>query len=171
MASAPPQNPTALPVLETPLAPAEVLARLDALARSGKLAGYRERDGGFRVDAFASPFEKVLDATITPGPPSRIAFNLRLVRKLPFAFWIITLLTIWPGVWVTDSMLRLYFDAYRIETWWWYLPLTILPIPWMWRTARRKSDAGAAAAAAEVISAIAAAVDAAHPPEAQAMPR
>lgn len=149
MSAAPEQGPAPLPRLETSLSPEQVFDRLSTLARAGKFAGYRRTPQGFAADAYAVPFEKDLLATVTPGERTRLTFALRTRRRIPVAFWVIAALTVWPGVWLTDSMLRLYISAYRIETWWWYIPLSVLPLPWAWRVAVRKS-ALAARAAAEV---------------------
>jgi hypothetical protein len=45
-------------------------------------------------------------------------------------------LTFFPGLYLTDSMLTTYFEWYRIETWWWYVPLGLLMIPVLWKQYR-----------------------------------
>ncbi|MFM9957576.1 MAG: hypothetical protein ACKVZJ_05850 [Phycisphaerales bacterium] len=142
----------ALPVLNTPLAPSEVLERLLALAKRGKLAGYAALDrhprglsgAAFRVSAFGQPYDRELIASVVGAPSggSRVEFESRLLRKLPAVMIVLTILTIQPGLWLTDSMLRLYFSWYRIETWWWYLPLVLMSLPMMWKQFK-KSEAAA----------------------------
>jgi hypothetical protein len=41
-----------------------------------------------------------------------------------------------------------------IQTWMWYLPLTVLPIPFVWKSAIKKSKASAHAHAMETIEMI-----------------
>lgn len=147
-----------LPVITCDLAPSEVLARLLALAKRGKLAGYaalgRHPRGlpgaAFRVSAFGQPYDRELIACVTPTTTqqggegqvgSRIEFESRLLRKLPAAVVVMVVLSIQPGLWLTDSMLRLYFSWYRIETWWWYLPLVLLSVPVLWKQFRRSEAA------------------------------
>lgn len=79
-------------------------------------------------------------------------------RRMPWIYALLLIATVWPGVWVTDSMLKTYFSWYTIPTWWWYLPLSVIPLPWMWRSFMHKSRAAADASAREVITDIAAAV-------------
>lgn len=162
-----------LPVLRTSLAPSEVLARLLALAKRGKLAGYQalgshptEKVGAaFRVSVFGEPYDRELIAAVVPqgagggsaGGGSVVKFESRLLRKLPAIMIIATILSIQPGMWLTDSMLKLYFSWYTIETWWWYLPLVLLSIPMLWKQFK-KSEAAAAADAAKVVGDIAAAL-------------
>lgn len=159
-----------LPVIQTPLAPSEVLARLLALAKRGKLAGYAalgshptEKSGAaFRVSVFGEPYDRELIASVVPesspgGTGSVIRFESRLLKKLPVIMVVLTVLTIQPGMWLTDSMLKLYFSWYTIQTWWWYLPLTLLSIPLLWKQFK-KSEAAAAADARKVVGDIAAAL-------------
>ncbi len=159
-----------LPVLTTTLAPSEVLDRMLALAKRGKLAGYaalpRHPRGlpgaAFRVSAFGQPYDRELIASVAPDPAgqggSRVEFESRLLRKLPAIVIVVTLLTIQPGMWLTDSMLRLYFSWYRIETWWWYLPLVALSVPMLWKQFKR-SEAAAHQDGLKVIEDIRAALE------------
>src|SRR5262245_24429089 len=145
-------------VVITDVAPTEVVSRLDQLARRGKLPGFIDRGGGrFSVEAYGQPFDHELDAAATrEGERTVIRFQLRRLRKTPLIYWLIVLLTIWPGVWLTDSMLHAYFSGYHIATWMWYLPVTILPLPWMWLRAVRRSHAMAQVSAGEAVKKIAA---------------
>jgi hypothetical protein len=114
------------------------LQTLESLARRGKLPGYRAlSDSSFRVDAFGNPFDADLIATITSTDPLELRFTLRVRRMFPLVFALVTLLTIWPGVLITDSLIPGEWG------WWptayWYLPLTILPIPLIVRSLRKKT--------------------------------
>jgi len=158
-----------LPELRTALVPSEVLARLLALAKRGKLSGYealgahptRSAGAAFKVSARGEPYDRELIASVVPdvggGGGSVIRFESRLLKRLPAVVIVLTALSIQPGLWLTDSMLRLYFPWYRIETWWWYLPLVLLSVPMLWKQ-YRKSEAAASAEAARVAADIAAAL-------------
>lgn len=154
------QNSNELPSVECKLPPAEVMERARQLSRRGKLPGFAQTSAtGFRADAFATPFEYTLTCTIeAAGDGSRLRFRATMNRRMPWVYALVLLATVWPGVWVTDSMLRTYFSWYTIETWWWYLPITVLPLPWMWSSFLRKSRAGADSSARELIAVIASGV-------------
>lgn len=66
-------------------------------------------------------------------------------------FGVILVLTVWPGVWLTDSMIRSYFTSYDYKTWMWYLPLTAPFVPWMMWSAWRRSRASALEEAVRLI--------------------
>lgn len=164
-----PPQPASLPgSLTTPLTPQAAMARLDAAARRGQLAGFTPSTDGrsFKVEAFAEPFDHELLATwsdptsgsVTPGH-AHLKFTLLMLRKAPLIFWAIAIFSVWPGVWLTDSMLRMYFTSYDFPTWVWYLPLTVLPLPFMWFRSLRKSRALALASAHEAIQRLATHVD------------
>lgn len=133
-----------LPVVTTKLPPAAALERLDALALRGKLPGFVRDHGnnGFRVEVFAEPFDRVMIGRAEPAPDGSTLLRLRLRTswKMPLLFLVVTLLTIWPGVWLMDSMLRTYFPGYSMTTWLWYIPVTVLPLPWVVRGVVRKSQ-------------------------------
>jgi hypothetical protein len=64
-------------------------------------------------------------------------------------------------VWLTDSLMGVYWPAYGVWsdqmpwlTYAWYLPVTALPLPWLWRSLTRKSAAMAAESAAKVTETI-----------------
>jgi hypothetical protein len=78
---------------------------------------------------------------------------------MPILYALLLGVSIWPGIWLTDSMLRAYFSWYRIPTWWWYLPLTVPTSPWAMWVAVKKSRATGNAAGLELIQKIAAAVN------------
>lgn len=146
------------PDLATPLESAEVLRRLESLSRRGKLPGFEPGRGGvlFATAAFGEPFDHRLEARAEGAGPTTLRYSLRMLRRLPLIYTVVIALSIWPGVWLTDSMLRAYFDSYDYKTWMWYLPITVLPLPPMLVRMVRRSRAAAAEHAAELAERIAA---------------
>ncbi len=152
----------ALPQIRTPLEPALIVKRLDVLARRGKLAGFAPGRGDvlFEVACFGEPFDRVLEARAArEGTHTLVRFSTRVLARVPAIFAAVTAITVWPGVWLTDSMLTTYFSWYRIPTWWWYIPLTVVPLFWMVPRMVRKSERACRESAAHQISAISAALD------------
>lgn len=159
------------PPLEVHLTPDEVIQRLDLASRRGRLPGFEAHPPGalFKVDAWGAPFDSDLLARgTTDSKRTRLEFEVRLRRRMPLIFAVVLVCTVWPGVVITDSMLRLWFGWYNrlaqlpMFTWGdfhaftylWYLPLTVLPLPWMWRGWMRRSCASAQASAREMIDKI-----------------
>lgn len=135
-----------LPPLLAPITPAQLTQTLQALSRKGKLPGYEQPSPhAFRLKAFGNPFDHWLYVAATEqGAYTRLDFHLRLARKTPGIFLIVSILTVQPGMWLTDSMLTTYFPAYgnHVNTWWWYIPLVVLPMPWiLWRMWRKSTRA------------------------------
>lgn len=130
-----------------------IVERLTTASRRGRLAGFERRGGDvlFVVDAFGSPFDGVVEAR-WQGDASggRLRFALRMKRRLPVIFAVVLAATVWPGVYFTDQLIP--GEWGWIPTWWWYLPLTVVPIPWVWRGAMRKSRAAMEASAKEAIA-------------------
>lgn len=162
---------TPMPRLRTKLTTDEVRRRLDAAARKGRLPGLRlegARDRElFEVREFGRPFESSLIAFRAAGAgaeaPGDIEFRLRLRQMIPWIFAIGLIASIWPGIYLVDSMLRHYFSWYTsIETWWWYLPLTVPTSPWAFMSAMKKSRESAASEAGSIIQKIGAEIGA-HP--------
>lgn len=154
-----------LPAIDSPLAVEEVLSRLGALAKRGKLAGFARSASPdlFEVSAFGPPFDYRLIAAAERAPSgTRLRFRIALMKKLPIIFALVVIVSIWPGVWLTDSMLRTYFSWYTMSFWGtcaWYMPLTVLPLPWMWKKMVVGSRAAANADARELIGKIAGAIE------------
>jgi hypothetical protein len=149
-------GPLPLPDLSTAIDQAAIVARLDALARRGKLAGFDAKRPGsspilFELEAPGTPIDHSLVATAAQtGGETRLSLRLRMLPKLPVIFGLLILFTIWPGVWLTHSMLRAYFSFYTYPewiTWAWYIPFTVLPLPWMLARMIRQSRAAAYASA------------------------
>jgi hypothetical protein len=150
-----------MPRLRTSLNDAAVRDRLDAAARKGRLPGLRldAGDALFEVQEFGRPFESTLRAEAAPagaaqaGAARDIVFSLRLKPLFPSIFVIILVVSIWPGIYLVDSMLKQYFSWYdsSVETWWWYLPLTVPTSPWAFWSAAKKSRASAHAECESII--------------------
>ncbi len=162
----PESPPAALPSLESPYPPEMIVDRLETLAKRGKLAGFHKGmpPALFEAAAFGQPFDYRLVAHATSaGGGTRLSFALKLPPKVSIVYAIVVVLSIWPGVWLTDSMLRTYFSWYTLSMWGtcaWYLPITVLPLPWMYKKHFVGSRAAATADAAELIQKIAPEIDA-----------
>jgi hypothetical protein len=157
-------------VLRTALGAAASLERLGRAARLGRVPGFEARGAsGFRVEADAVPFAHELVGHIEElgGEGSRVRLELRRMGRMPLLFAVVIALTVWPGVWLTDSLMATYWSAYgrwSQEMPWltyaWYLPITVLPLPWMWRSMTRKSRTEAIESAQKQTRAIAEAIEA-----------
>lgn len=154
------------PSIESPLSPEAIVDRLDKLSKRGKLAGFAKGTPPtlFETAAFGNPFDyRLLASTAAAGTGTRLSFALKLPPKVPIIYAIVIALSIWPGVWLTHSMLITYFSWYKLSmlgTCAWYLPLTILPLPWMYKKQFVGSRVAATADAAELIQKIAPDLDA-----------
>jgi len=159
-------TPTAPEPLPISLTPIQVCERLTVLSQSGKLPGYDDanRAGRFNAlfvaDIFAQPFDRRLIARVEhtdQGP--RLVYTVRPKLRNPAIYAIVLLITLWPGLPITDSIISSYSDWYaaHIATWWWYLPLMALCVPAVAKQAR-KSAAEAAESTAEATAKIAAAL-------------
>jgi hypothetical protein len=162
-------GPLPLPDLSTAIDQAAIVARLDALARRGKLAGFDAKRPGsspilFELEAPGTPFDHSLVANAAhTGGETRLSLRLRMLPKLPVIFGLLILFTIWPGVWLTHSMLRAYFSFYTYPewiTWAWYIPFTVLPLPWMLARMIRQSRAAAYASALKSVELLKTTLDA-----------
>lgn len=141
----------------TPLGREEILKRLELAARRGRLPGYVPGRNGelFGAEELGHPFDYRLSvhaAGVDGG--TRLTWSMRMLPRMPAIFGAVLALSVWPGVWLTDSMLRAYFSGYDYRTWMWYLPVTVLPIPWMWRGFVRRSRESAARLRAELLDAV-----------------
>ncbi len=164
---------TRLPEVSTSLHAPDVLKKLDDAARRGKLAGFRPLgQRSFEAEAFAMPFEHVLIGTITPAvrasssdnvssgtdsgvresTGSSIHFVTRMPWRMPTIWLIVLLVTIWPGLPLTELLIDMVFPA----GWWeytkyWYLPMSIISLPLTMWWGFKKSSAMARASAGEMI--------------------
>lgn len=154
----------ALPKLATKLSPEQVVATLEAQAKRGKMPGFKRggEPGAFSVAAFGEPFDRELHgvARAAPGGGAIVEFSLRLPMKLPIVYVAIIIFTIQPGMWLTDSMLKTYWTWYleHVKTWMWYVPLVVLPLPYIawrqWTRSARASSESAHKAAQDIATAI-----------------
>jgi hypothetical protein len=148
-----------LPAITTPHDSAECKRRAERLSKRGKLPGYEPDPGLFACAAFGAPFDYRLVANHAEG---RLTFRAERLKKLPAIYAIVLAITVWPGVVFTDSLLNTWFGWYP-NAWWftwaWYIPLTLFPIPWIWRSVARKSRASALGHAYEQIEKLAATMD------------
>ncbi|GJQ30642.1 MAG: hypothetical protein HBSAPP03_25260 [Phycisphaerae bacterium] len=143
------------PPFVVPLSPPEIRTRLEGLAKRGKLAGFRALDGTrHEAVAYGAPFDYHLHIQVrAESGGSRLSFSLTIQPRMPVIVWVVIALSVWPGVWLAHSMLLTYFESYPKSlgvTCAWYLPLTVLPVPWMWLKMLRNSRAAASAHAAEL---------------------
>lgn len=159
-----------LPTLTTTLTPDQVIQRLQALAKRGKLPDFKILDEGvsptarrFQMLAFGSPYDRDLFGEARrESTTTAISFTSRLKRKFPIIVIVTMIVSLWPGVWLTDSMLSTYFSWYPRQFWVtcaWYLPLTLAAIPMLWKQ-YTKSERLTHAETLETIQKIAAAIDA-----------
>ncbi len=163
-------SPARLPSVRCPLSPTDAAQRLEQAARRGQLPGLVTADEDrFEITDFGHPFESRLLGRLTAlaessEPGCDATFSLEMKRRTFWIFVLIWALTIWPGVWITHSMLRVYFPSYGsgggfwYPTWLWYLPLTVPFAPLSVRGAVRKSKASADKEARELIAKVAAAL-------------
>lgn len=164
-------NDDALPQIRTGLSEAQVVQRLRALSKRGKLPGFSDDEPGASasVAAHGAPFDSKLlvkhaggsDSQNGPsGQDSELRFECVMLPTMPRVFALLLVITIWPGLPLTDqflSSLEWYANlmaSIGIDTWHWYLPLTVLPAPFAWRSAIKKSQASARESALEAIEKI-----------------
>ena len=150
-----------LPSIKTDLDQSEIARRAKRLSERGKLPGFHPNTPGglFEAIAFGNPFDYRLIASHQPG---QLNFHIKIKSKMPAIFWIVMALTIWPGVLFTDSLLNTWFGWYPNQTWItyaWYLPITIIPLPWLHRSIMAKTRAAALVHAHEQIATLAKALE------------
>lgn len=156
-----------LPEITTPHDAAECLRRAERLSKRGKLPGFARSaakgPGLFTCAAFGAPFDyQLIIDHWQMGNDRGITFRAERLKRLPTIYAIVLALTVWPGVIFTDSLLNTWFGWYPNPwwfTWAWYIPLTLFPIPWIWRSVSRKSEASALGHAYEQIEKLTATMD------------
>lgn len=145
-----------LPTIKTDLGSDSVKERLSNMSKRGKLPGFQpdEPAGLCSVAAHGTPFDSKL---VVQHQPGTVRFDCQMLPMMPRVFLLLLIITIWPGLPLTDGFL-VSFDWYNnlmnsigIETWHWYLPLTVLPAPFAYRGAIKKSRASAYQSAIETI--------------------
>ncbi len=156
-----------LPRLETVFAPKEALERLDRASRRGRLPGFEALGPNtrgclrFEVAAFGEPVDHRLIGAVSEqdgaSGGAAITFESKPRWKMPVFFLISVVVSIWPGLPIVDGLIPASWGWW--PTWTWYIPLCLLPLPFiprMWR----KSQAAAAKSAHEAVRKIAAELDA-----------
>ncbi len=146
-----------LPHIATDLDSNEIAKRARRQSERGKLPGFvaTTPDGLYEANAFGNPFDYRLIASHAPG---KLSFTMKIKRKMPIIFWAVMAFTVWPGVLFTDSLLNTWFGWYPNETWItfaWYIPLTVLPLPWLHKAVMARTRLAALVHAHEQIHAIA----------------
>ncbi len=150
------QRNTNLPSISTGLSAEEILSTLHTMSKKGNLAGFEAEGphGYIAVAAHGTPFDSKL---LIHHEEDILRFELRLIRMFPTIFLVLLIITIWPGLPLTDGFMSS-FQWYEqfvastgILTWYWYLPLTILPAPFAWKSSIKKSKASAVESAYETI--------------------
>lgn len=130
-----------LPRVITGMPAMELQKALAQRAKQGKLAGYQPQGPrSFTLDAAGGLYERTLIATIISDTADKdehteIWFEGKLKRTIPIVVIAVLIFTLWPGVWLTDSILSTWFGWYRMGIWWtcaWYIPLTLLAVPGFW---------------------------------------
>lgn len=151
----------ALPGLAVPLAVDEILDRLGTASRRGRLPGFVPAPPGgalFRVAAFGNPVDGNLDARPRPvDGGTHLDFTLGIPRRLSVVLAAALAVTVWPGVYFMDQMMIQFLPGVRgwLPTWWWYLPVSILPIPWIWRSIMARARSTALQSAREMMDTLA----------------
>ena len=152
--------------LRAPIHKDDAIWKLEVMSRRGRLPGFRRTVGGFAVAAHGTPFDKTLNMKAQGGGDS-VAFTpeLLLDRKMPTITLVLFAATVWPGVMLTDSFLYGHFQFYMnwindgLQTWWWYIPLTVISLVMAWFSAMKKSNISADASAHETMQKLAAEID------------
>lgn len=152
-----------LPIVRTTHTVEQALERLGRASKRGKLPGFHRSEPGCPHAAWFEIFGKYFDhrLTVRAEPEASglaLSFENRPVMWRVAAFWAIVVLSVWPGVLLMHSLLASYFWGYPRSIWItcaWYLPLAVVPIPWVWRTAWRQSTAIADAEARKTIGLVA----------------
>lgn len=127
--------------LRVSLNQSQILERLGQAARRGKLPEYAP--GGpenalFRASALGHPFDRDLLAWAdSQGDAVRLRFALHWRKKAPTIYVAAMILTVEPGRYFLDVMIPGSWGWGSIM--WWYYPLTILPIPFLWLSFVRQS--------------------------------
>ena len=148
---APPQ----LPTVRVELSPEQIVEKLGTAARRGKLAGFdRHGPGLFTVEAFGNPFDHQLigiGEQVDGG--TTVRFENKMLLKMPVLFAVVLITTVWPGVYFLDQLIPGEWNW--IPTWWWYVPMAALPLPWVWRSLMKRSREAAHTSALEMIEKVA----------------
>lgn len=140
--------------------PERIVASLERAAKGGRLPEFvAGGDGGlFSAAAFGQYYDKRLVAEVEQlDDGAELRFRTIWLLKMPVIVTIILLATVEPGRYLLDQLIPGQWGW--IDTRWWYYPMTILPLPWMWWKVLKVSAATAREHAIEMIGKIAKEVD------------
>ena len=140
--------------------PERIVASLERAAKGGRLPEFvAGGDGGlFSAVAFGQYYDKRLVAEVEQlDDGAELRFRTIWLLKMPVIVTIILLATVEPGRYLLDQLIPGQWGW--IDTRWWYYPMTILPLPWMWWKVLKVSAATAREHAIEMIGKIAKEVD------------
>lgn len=145
----------AVPGIRAESDPAAVMEAISTASKRGRMPGFRRTgDSTFEVALFGSPFDRMLVGRIEAAEGGAIVrFDVRTPPLLPWIFAVLLIVSIWPGIVLVDHLIP--GDWGWWPTWWWYLPLTIIPTPFTWQWAMKKTDATTYASSQETLAAIA----------------
>src|SRR5690606_7289695 len=101
----------------------------------------------FTMLAYGTPWDADLIGEVesTEGQgengQTTVRYRLQIRRRMPVIFAALLVLTVEPGRYFMDEFLATFTPSLHghIPTLWWWYPLTIIPIPWLWRRALRKT--------------------------------
>ena len=95
------------PVVKSPLTPPDVLDRLVTASKRGRMPGFvRVGTDSFAVDLFGVPWDRALVGMVTPDSTgSAVRFTRRDKRTMPYIWSAALVLTVWPGVVLTDALI------------------------------------------------------------------
>lgn len=158
------KQPLSVGELRAPMHRDEAIWKLEVMSRRGRLPGFRKTLTGCGVAAHGKPFDMVmyLDGVEREGGQAAFTTRLLLERRVPAIAAVIFVLTVFPGVLLTDSFMRLHLDFYGrwtndgLQTWWWYIPLSVVSLVWAWFSAIAKSKKSGAESGEQALAKIAA---------------
>ncbi len=140
-----------IPDLSVGLTAQEVVAFLERKSQQGKLPGFRRDPSSsttFRLALYGAPYDRDLVVSVSPvSAGSTLRFRSHLKRTIPLVVIFTTIITFWPGVLLTDSLMSTWFPSWYPKqtwvTWAWYFPLCLLMIPALLKQYRASERASA----------------------------
>lgn len=143
-------------VLASGLAPEAVVERLRTASKRGRLPGFHEAPGGFRLEVFGIPWERELVGRVgAVGGGSEVRLTRRDKPVMPVLWAAILVLSVWPGVLLVDTFIPSSWGWLGTHVWQWYIPFTVVTNAWTWWWAVKKTNQTTAASAAEAVDRLA----------------
>lgn len=153
-----------LPTIRSGVEASALLERLSEASKRGRLPGFVRTAGatggeaGFEVAVFGTPFDRVLVGRVrADGTGSMVVLSLRTLPMMPGLFAFTLVVSVWPGVVLLDHLIP--GDWGWWPTWTWYLPMSILPIPFAWRWAMQRTEVTTHESSHDMIGRIAREID------------